>query len=84
MCNPRITDMLLLPQLAKRQHLRSGDVPGFVLTLGKKGEKGEKKTHVLSQISLHKYFSFELLERRSIAKNRNCMEEGTIKGTGTA
>lgn len=86
MCNLRITDMLLLPQLAKRQHFRSGNVPGCVLTLGKKREKSkrEKEKCVLSQIPLNKYFSFKLFERRLIAKNRNPVEEGTIKGTGTA
>lgn len=43
MCNPRITDMLLLPQLEKCQHVRSGNLPGFVLSLGKKGEKVKER-----------------------------------------
>lgn len=43
MCNLRITDMLPLPQLEKHQHVRSGNVPGFVLSLGKKGRKVKER-----------------------------------------
>lgn len=42
-CNLRITDVLLLPWLAERQHFRSGNVPGFMLSLGKKGKKSRRE-----------------------------------------
>jgi len=38
-----VTGRLALPGLAEYQHFRAGNAPGFVLTLGKKGEEQERE-----------------------------------------
>lgn len=65
MCNVRIRGMLLLPQLAKRQHFRAGNVLGFVLTLGKKGKKAkERKVCAVSDLTQQiNIFLFNYLNR---------------------
>lgn len=74
-CNLRITDVLLLPWMAKHQHFRSGNVPGFVLTLGKKGEKKQKRVRNVCVVSdLTQQLNIFLL---------NCLKGGWLPRTGT-
>lgn len=81
-CNLRITDMLLLPQLESLQHFRSGNVPGFVMTLRKKERKRKerkKSVRCTKPHSTNQCFSFKLFERRCTARSGNPVEEGEIK-----
>lgn len=77
------------PSWQRASVFRSGKVPGSVLALGKKGG-GEKAKERKKSVccprshSTNKYFPFKRFERKLIAKNRNPMEEGTIKEMGTA